>query len=157
MVKNYSLSDYRFSIVTSTPGASAETVLITLGGKGNFLGNIKATFEANVWEKETDVLGNSIFSKSYNRSGTIELTLKMLANECKFFDSMMIAYFSSDGPHEDKFFGIVIESAFDPTKHLKLVGSYCVLQKLPDLEYGAGTNERTYTFLVHELSPVTSE
>lgn len=156
MVKNYSLSDYRFSIVTSTSGETSATVLMSLGGKGNFLGNIKATFEANVWEKETDVLGNSIFSKSYNRSGTFELTLKMLAAECKYFDSMMIAYFNNEGPHEDTFFDIIVESAFDPTKHLKIVGSKCVLQKLPDIEYGAGTNDRTYVFLVHELSPVAS-
>lgn len=168
MVKNYSLADYDFTIrsINENGVPTEDGFNFTLGGAGNFLGSVKVDFDGKIWEKEADVLGNVVFTKSYDRSGTITISLNMLAEKVKVFHKIIQLYYGGSIRNrnyedvKDLFFSITIKKHGLDTSNLKpeIEATYCVLQSNPSIEFGEKPGSRDFVFLAAEIgSPNVAE
>lgn len=161
MVKSYSLADYDFTIRSvPLPGQTdvEDNFEFTLGGAGNFLDSVTVTWDSNVFEKEADVLGNVVFTKSYARDGQVSLSVNMLSDKVKIFNKIMQLYYGggikdSYSNVKNPFFSITIKRhGVDSASVPALIeASFCALQKLPDLEFGQNAGTREFVFLAAEI------
>lgn len=161
MVKNYSLADYDFTIRSINPDGTntSDGFNFTLGGAGNFLGGVKVDFDGEIWSKDADVLGNVIYTKSYDRSGKITITLNMLAEKVKVFSKIIQLYYGGSirnrnyADVKDIFFSITIKKHGSSYENLKpeVEATYCVLQGNPSIEFGESAGTRDFVFLAAEV------
>lgn len=161
MVKNYSLADYDITIrsVALDGQNLTDNFNFTLGGAGSFLGSVKIQFDGEIWKKETDVLGNVVYTKSYARDGQITISLNMLSEKVKIFNKIIQLYYGGSIKNkqetniQDMFFSITVKrhTADPDSTTAEVEATYCVLQKLPDLEFADTAGVRDFVFLAAEI------
>lgn len=163
-VKNYSLADYDFAIRSiDRDGTVNDKFNLTLGGAGNFLGSVKVDFDGEVWSKEADVLGNVVFTKSYDRSGSITISLNMLSENVQWFNRILQVYYSGAirssnySQEDDPMFSInIYRAGVSKSSTPEVEATYCMLKANPSIEFGDTAAMREYTFLAAEIGTPSS-
>lgn len=144
----YSLADHVVTF-TAIQGANSGTDLFTfeIGGQGSFLGSLNISWNADTWSQQMDATGSGSYSKNYDRSGTITLSLNQVSEKTILMDRLFQSYHLSDSDD------IVYKVTISRGSKTLVEASYCVLKKLPEYVAEEEAGVRAYEFLSMLIDP----
>lgn len=155
MINRYSLADYIVSIKIPTIGnfAGGEYKIGGPGdnGEGSYLGEIKVTRNADAFTTEGDVTGSWVHNRNLNKTGTVELTIRQVANEVIKLILAANAYefATNNTPAYKGIEGITISISIPQYEDVStpfVTCEDCMINKIPDQVYGETAATQSWVF-----------
>ena len=138
----YSLANYKMTITSSDP--TIKRVFgesLTIGGNGSQVGSFSVSDLQNQNSVQGYATGGYIYSKSYDRTASISVSLNQFSDEISKFKNLIKLYYSGD-------YG-TLTIVLTNNENEKIVEAVdCLPEGLPDLSLSADAGNQTWKFLV---------
>lgn len=136
----YSLADYTVAITKIISEARLDSIRI--GGQGSMLETISIDRPTNVYETNGDSTGGYVHNKSYNKTGTVSLTLNQLSSNVSKFISLCNIYARPDVDIQE---GLTM-TLTDSQGEIVATCIDCMPQRIPEQSFGSTAATQTWTF-----------
>jgi len=156
MINRYSLADYQVAIDIPSIGDYAGSKFVIGGpgndGQGSYLGEIKITRSVEAFTTEGDVTGSWVHNRNLNKTGTVELTIRQVADEIIKLILASNAYESAienvgtykyiKGIH----ISVGLPATYDGVATTFIECTDCMINKIPDQVFGENAATQTWVF-----------
>ena len=142
----YSLANYKLSIsINDVVLRTAFGSALTVGGNGSQLESMTVSPNANIFDIESYATGGYVFNKSYDRSGSVSVTLNQLSDEIGKFKNLINMYYSGD-------YGAltIVLTNNENEKVIECVD--CLPTKIPDQQFQSTAQTQTWGFSVGKIT-----
>ena len=142
----YSLANYKMTITSSDANlVSVFGESMTIGGNGSQVGSFSVSPNESIHSKQTYATGGYVFSKNYDRSGTISVNLNQLSDEVGKFKNLVKLYYGGD-------YG-TLTIVLTNNENEKVVECIdCLPQGIPTQSFGDSASAQTWTFEVGKIT-----
>ena len=142
----YSLANYKMTITSSDVNLiSVFGASMTIGGNGSQVGNFSVSLNDSIHKKQTYATGGYVFSKSYDRSGTISVSLNQLSDEVGKFKNLVKLYYGGD-------YG-TLTIVLTNNENEKVVECIdCLPKEIPTQSFGSDASSQNWSFEVGKIT-----
>ena len=116
--------------------------VVSIGGEGSMMNNIKVTQNNNLWETEGDVTGGYVHNQNLDRTGTCEVTIKQVSEAVAKFIRLCNCFYTSDLPYSK---GVYIQVK-DNEGNVVATCEDCFIQKPADQEFADKAGDQSWIF-----------
>lgn len=142
----YSLANYKVAIsINDSILKTAFGDVLTVGGNGSQLESMSVDFNASIFSKQTYSTGGYVFDKSYDRSGSLSITLNQLSEEVGKFKNLINMYYAGD--YET--LSIVLTNN-ENEKVIEMID--CLPSKIPTQQFQSSAQTQTWGFEVGRIT-----
>ena len=147
----YSLADYKLSVSipqslrTGANSMFSESTIV-IGGQGTSVGSIDVETDNPVWTKSSDASGAVVFEKSYDRSGTVSVSLRQTSDKVLILKKLFSAMYKAETNVE----GLTMTLTDDKNDEV-CTCTDCVIPDIPAQSFGEKSASQTWKFLVSNI------
>lgn len=142
----YSLANYKMTITSSDRNLIAVFgESMTIGGNGSQVGQFSVSLNAEIHGIDAYATGGYVYSKNYDRSGTIGVQLNQISDEVGKFKNLVKLYYGGD-------YGTltIVLSNNENEKVVECID--CLPNKIPDQEFSSEAGNQTWEFLAGKIT-----
>ena len=142
----YSLANYKLSVYIEEPALRAAFgSSIIFGGNGSQLESISVNISGSIFDVQGYATGGYVFSKNYDRSGTISLNLNQTSEDVSKLKNLINMYYSGDyGPLT------MVLTNNENEKVIDLVD--CLPNGIPNQEFRSSAGTQSWGFDVGRIT-----
>ena len=141
----YSLANYILSIDSNDPTIKNMFGAISIGGEGNYLGNIVVSIVNDMWSTNGYATGAWVHNKNLDRHGTVTVQLNQLSNQVAKFIQLCKIFYSGD------YEGFTL-SLSDINGNKIATGIDCYIQKIADQTYDSSASNQSWVFTCGQIN-----
>lgn len=142
----YSLANYKMTITSSD--ANIKRIFgeaMTIGGNGSYVGSFSVNISTSIHGVSGYNTGGYVFSKNYDRTGTISVNLNQLSDEVSKFKNLIKLYYSGDYD--------TLTIVLTNNENEKVVECIdCLPQSIPTQSFGTEASNQTWSFVVGKIT-----
>lgn len=142
---SYSLADYILTIKCNGDLQSQLgwlTDSYSIGGQGQFLGDLSVELSTAQWSTEADATGAWVHSKTFDQHGTISLRLNQMAEATYKLINALMAYYSSTEIKD----GFTITLTKTGDADFAVEAEDCRITQLPAQDFQDAAQEQAWSF-----------
>lgn len=139
-MKRYCLANYILTAdIPEDIGFGTQTV--SIGGEGSYMNTITVKLNKDLFTTEGDNTGSWVHVKNLNKTGTVEVSIKQVANSVAVFKALMNIYHNLNSEAS----GMTL-TLRDTLNNTICICKDCLLTRVPDQSFENEPSNQTWTF-----------